>query len=67
MFLGIPVCISIVLTIPSALAVAYFLIFQTFILRLEYILCALLLTLHATELFFAFLFLITMCRPPSYD
>ncbi|XP_026471488.1 transmembrane protein 216-like [Ctenocephalides felis] len=61
------VCISIFLTIPSAIGVSYFLIFQSFILRLEYILCSLMLALQGAELFFAIMYVFTMCQPPSYD
>uniref|UniRef100_U5EQ71 Putative conserved plasma membrane protein n=1 Tax=Corethrella appendiculata TaxID=1370023 RepID=U5EQ71_9DIPT len=64
---GWQVIVSVFLTIPTALAVAYLLLYQTHILRLEYILCALMLALQLTEIMFAILFVFTLCRPPSYD
>lgn len=54
-----PVLISIVLTVPSVLGVVYFLIWQTYVLRLEMILCIIQLSLHGLELIFAFLSLCT--------
>ncbi|XP_055699695.1 uncharacterized protein LOC129799643 [Phlebotomus papatasi] len=64
---GWRVICSVFLTFPSAGAVTYLLYFQTYTLGLEYILCALLLALQITELFYALLFVLTMCRPPNYN
>ncbi|KAJ0170786.1 hypothetical protein K1T71_013558 [Dendrolimus kikuchii] len=63
----IPVFFSVVLTIPSAVGVCYFLIYQTYILRLEYIWCAVMLMFHALELTFAILFVLTVCKNQQYD
>ncbi|CAG9794756.1 unnamed protein product [Diatraea saccharalis] len=63
----IPVFFSVVLTIPSAVGVCYFLIYQTYILRLEYIWCAVMLMFHALELAFAILFIFTVCKNQQFD
>ena len=66
-FVGWQVILSVFLTIPCGMGVGYLLFYQLHRLRLEYILCALMLSLQAAELFFAILFVFTLCRPPSYD
>ncbi|XP_037925250.1 transmembrane protein 216-like [Hermetia illucens] len=63
---GWQVLTSVVLSLPCACGVGYFLIFQTYILRLEYILCALMLALHTTEIVFSVMFICTLCRPVTY-
>ncbi|XP_072934575.1 transmembrane protein 216-like [Epargyreus clarus] len=63
----IPVLISVLLTIPSGVAVCYFLICQTYILRLEYIWCLVMLLFHALELAFALLYIFTVCQSQKYD
>lgn len=57
---------SVLLTIPSAAAVSYLLFIQTHRLRLETILCGLMLALQFSEMIVALLFFVTMCRPKSY-
>jgi len=64
---GYQVWLSVILTVPNTLGVIYLLFFQTFVLKLEYILCALMLLLQLTELVFAVLFLFTLCKQPTYD
>ncbi|XP_022121029.1 transmembrane protein 216-like [Pieris rapae] len=63
----VPVFFSVILTIPSAVGVCYFLIYQTYILRLEYIWCAVMLIFHALELAFAILFIFTVCKNHQYE
>ncbi|KAJ8709740.1 hypothetical protein PYW07_010127 [Mythimna separata] len=63
----VPVFFSVMLTIPSAIGVCYFLIYQTYILRLEYIWCAVMLMFHALELAFAILFIVTVCKHQQYE
>ncbi|CAD0205490.1 unnamed protein product [Chrysodeixis includens] len=63
----VPVFFSVILTIPSAVGVCYFLIYQTYILRLEYIWCAVMLMFHALELAFAILFIFTVCKHQQYE
>ncbi|XP_013185038.1 transmembrane protein 216 [Amyelois transitella] len=63
----IPVFFSVLLTIPSAVGVCYFLIYQTYILRLEYIWCAVMLMFHGLELAFAILFIFTVCKNQQYE
>ncbi|XP_068625630.1 transmembrane protein 216-like [Battus philenor] len=63
----VPVFFSVILTIPSAVGVCYFLIYQTYILRLEYIWCAVMLMFHALELTFAILFILTVCKSHQYE
>lgn len=64
---GWQVILSVFLTIPCAMGVSYLLFYQLHRLRLEYILCALMLSLQAAEILFAILFVFTLCRPTSYD
>lgn len=66
LFFSSQVFISVILLFPCGGGVFYFLALQTHKLKLEIILCALMFLLHLTELFFAFMFLFTMCRPPTY-
>ncbi|KAI8427456.1 hypothetical protein MSG28_001992 [Choristoneura fumiferana] len=47
--------------------VCYFLIYQTYIIRLEYIWCAVMLMFHALEMTFAILFIFTVCKNQQYD
>ncbi|XP_013185161.1 transmembrane protein 80 [Amyelois transitella] len=61
-----PVLISVVLTIPSILGVLYLLIWQVVVLRIEYIWCTLMLAIQSLELVFASMFVVTMCKGPSY-
>lgn len=49
------------------MGVIYLLFLQTHVLKLEYILCALMLLLQMTELVFAILFLFSLCKQPTYD
>ncbi|CAG9118794.1 unnamed protein product [Plutella xylostella] len=63
----IPVFFSVLLTIPSAVGVCYFLIYQTYILRLEYIWCAVMLIFHGLEIIFAVFFMLTVCKNHQYS
>ncbi|KAG6449056.1 transmembrane protein 216 [Manduca sexta] len=63
----VPVFFSILLTIPSTVGVIYFIIYQTYILRLEYIWCVVMLLFHGLELTFALLFIFTVCKNQQYD
>ncbi|CAG9569210.1 unnamed protein product [Danaus chrysippus] len=63
----IPVMFSVLLTVPSIVGVLYLLIWQVVVLRIEYIWCTLMLTLQLLEFMFASIFIVTMCRGPSYD
>ncbi|XP_026498768.1 transmembrane protein 216-like [Vanessa tameamea] len=63
----VPVFFSVLLTIPCAVGVCYFLIYQTYILRLEYIWCAVMLMFHALELTFAILFIFTVCKDQQFE
>lgn len=47
---GYQVWLSVILIIPVAFGVIYLLFLQEYVLKLEYILCALMLLLHMTEL-----------------
>lgn len=64
---GWQVICSVVLTIPCAMGVVFLLFQQSWILKLEYILCALMLLLQITELVFAVLFVFSLCKQPTYD
>ncbi|KAG6451202.1 hypothetical protein O3G_MSEX007025, partial [Manduca sexta] len=63
----IPVMFSVLLTVPSIMGVLYLLVFQVVVLRIEYIWCTLMLCLQTLEFVFASMFIVTMCREPSYD
>ncbi|GLV44045.1 uncharacterized protein CBL_12659 [Carabus blaptoides fortunei] len=63
---NIPVIFSILLTIPSAIGVLYCLLWQTYVLRLEWILCTIELGLQAAELIFAIVSLLPFYKSTSY-
>ncbi|XP_047526111.1 transmembrane protein 80-like [Pieris napi] len=63
----VPVMFSVLLTVPSIIGVLYLLIWQVVVLRIEYIWCTLMLSLQSLEFIFASMFIVTMCRGPSYD
>ncbi|XP_049880906.1 uncharacterized protein LOC126377239 [Pectinophora gossypiella] len=63
----IPVMFSVLLTIPSIIGVLYLLIWQVVVLRIEYIWCTLMLCIQLLEFVFAVMFVVTMCKGPSYD
>lgn len=64
---GWQVILSVFITIPCAAGVIFLIWKQTHVLKLEYILCALMLLLQLTELVFATLFLFSLCKQPTYD
>lgn len=57
-----PVITSIGLMVPCVLGVLYLLLWQTYVLRLEIILCGIELVLQGLELCFAILCLFKFCR-----
>ncbi|XP_026754262.2 uncharacterized protein LOC113514384 isoform X1 [Galleria mellonella] len=63
----VPVMFSVLLTVPSIVGVLYLLIWQVVVLRIEYIWCTLMLALQTLEFIFASMFVVTMCKGPSYD
>lgn len=65
--IGWPVIMSLVLIAPCFLGVLYVLILQTYKLRLEYVLCTLQLGLYLAEIWYAILFIRSLCRPVTYD
>jgi transmembrane protein 216 len=64
---GWQVILSVFITIPCAAGVIFLVWKQSDVLKLEYILCALMLLLQITELFFATLFLFSLCKQPTYE
>lgn len=60
---GLPFLLGIILMVPSALATLYFLLWQTYVLRLEIILCSIQLVLLVSELVISVMCLIAMYRP----
>lgn len=60
------VFLSVLLTVPSVCGVFYFMLHQTYVLKLEYIMFSLLVTLQAAETTFALAFLLTLCQPTDY-
>uniref|UniRef100_A0A2A4JGN0 Transmembrane protein 216 n=1 Tax=Heliothis virescens TaxID=7102 RepID=A0A2A4JGN0_HELVI len=63
----LPVIFSVLLTVPSIMGVLYLLIFQVVVLRIEYIWCTLMLCIQTLEFIFASMFIVSLCRGPSYD
>lgn len=59
--------LSVFLTAPCFLGVSYLLLLQTYRLRLEYCLCTLQIALYLTEVWYAIVFVFSMCRPVTYD
>ncbi|XP_057321984.1 transmembrane protein 216-like [Microplitis mediator] len=64
---GVPILCGIILTIPSALTTLYFLVWQSYVLRLEMILCSIQLVLLTSELVISVLCLIAIFRPPLFE
>uniref|UniRef100_A0A1A9UYG8 Transmembrane protein 216 n=2 Tax=Glossina TaxID=44049 RepID=A0A1A9UYG8_GLOAU len=64
---GWPVILSVFLTAPCFLGVSYLLVLQAYKLRLEYVLCTLQLGLYLAEVWYAILFVFSLCRPVTYD
>lgn len=64
---GWQVILSVFLTIPCAAGVIFLLLGQQHNLRLEIILCGLMVLLQFVELVFATLFLFSLCKQPTYD
>ncbi|NWU58960.1 TM216 protein, partial [Dromas ardeola] len=58
----VPLSISLALTIPAAVMAAYYLLLQTYALRLEAILSAILLLFYAVELLLGVLALVSFSR-----
>lgn len=63
---GIVVLVSVALTIPSMCGVLYFLLWQTYVLRLEVVLCAIQLTLQGLEVITALLCLAKFYKSGTY-
>ncbi|EDW80969.1 uncharacterized protein Dwil_GK11811 [Drosophila willistoni] len=59
--------LSVFLTAPCFLGVSYLLLLQTYRLRLEYCLCTLQIALYLTEVWYAIVFVFSLCRPVTYD
>ncbi|NXS67554.1 TM216 protein, partial [Pandion haliaetus] len=58
----VPLSISLALTVPAAVMAAYYLLLQTYALRLEAILNAILLLFYAAELLLGVLALVSFSR-----
>uniref|UniRef100_A0A8B9Z3C4 Transmembrane protein 216 n=1 Tax=Buteo japonicus TaxID=224669 RepID=A0A8B9Z3C4_9AVES len=58
----VPLSISLALTVPAAVMAAYYLLLQTYALRLEAILNAILLLFYAVELLLGVLTLVSFSR-----
>ncbi|XP_055382836.1 transmembrane protein 216-like isoform X1 [Condylostylus longicornis] len=63
---GWQVICSVILTFPCTAGVVYFLFFQAHILKLELILCSLMLGMQISEILAAIGCIIGLCRPESY-
>lgn len=61
-----PILIALLLTIPSAVGIVYFIFWQSTVLRFEYIICAIQLTLQGAEIIFGVLCLLPFCKTPEY-
>ncbi|KAG5882504.1 hypothetical protein JTB14_008477 [Gonioctena quinquepunctata] len=60
------VILGILLTIPSVLGVVYLMIWQSEILRFEYIICAMQLGFCTAEIVTGILCLFSCCKTPDY-
>lgn len=58
----VPLAVSLALTVPAAVMAAYYLLLQTYTLRLEAILSAILLLFYAAELLLGVLALLSFSR-----
>ncbi|KAJ8918979.1 hypothetical protein NQ315_016883 [Exocentrus adspersus] len=61
-----PVVLAILLTIPSVLGVVYLMIWQSEVLRFEYIICTIQLGLCVLEIITGILCLFPCCKAPEY-
>lgn len=61
-----PVMISLILTIPCSIGVLYFLLWQTYVLRLEVVLCGIQLTFLSFEIIFATVCIVSFYRSRIY-
>ncbi|CAM1327365.1 Uncharacterised protein g9486 [Pycnogonum litorale] len=61
-----PVVLSILLSVPSFVCVLYFLLWQTYVLRIEAILSGILLVLQGLQFIFAVFSVITFARMAPY-
>ncbi|XP_055382838.1 uncharacterized protein LOC129612991 [Condylostylus longicornis] len=61
------VILSCILILPSIAEVIFLLFFQTYTLKLEYVLSSLMLALLFVEVWFCIMFIFTTCRPVTYD
>ncbi|KAJ8956520.1 hypothetical protein NQ318_019239 [Aromia moschata] len=61
-----PVILAILLTIPSVLGVVYLMIWQSEVLRFEYIICTIQLGLCVLEIITGILCLFPCCKTPEY-
>lgn len=61
-----PVMVSLILTIPSSIGVLYFLLWQTYVIRLEVVLCGIQLTLLSLEIIFATVCIVSFYRNRIY-
>ncbi|KAE8628295.1 hypothetical protein XENTR_v10007441 [Xenopus tropicalis] len=62
----LPLVVSLGLTIPAGLLAVYFLLLQTYALRLETVLNCILLLFYGLEAILSCTALITLCREPTY-
>lgn len=65
-FIAWPVVVAILLTIPSAIGILYLMIWQSWVLRFEYIICCIQLALQSTEVVFGVLSLMPICKTSPY-
>nr|CAH7761201.1 unnamed protein product [Callosobruchus chinensis] len=61
-----PVIVALLLTVPSLLGVVYLMVWQSEILRFEYIICALQLGFCTAEIVTGVLCLFSCCQSPEY-
>ncbi|XP_053305651.1 transmembrane protein 216 [Spea bombifrons] len=62
----LPLVVSVGLTVPAGMMALYFLLLQTYALRLETVLSCILLVFYGLEVILSVTALITFCRDPSY-
>ncbi|XP_067613819.1 transmembrane protein 216 [Eurosta solidaginis] len=62
-----PVIFSVLLIVPCFFGIAYILLLQEYKLRLEYVLCTLMIGLYLAEIWYAILVVVSLCRPVPYE
>lgn len=66
LLLGWQAIASIILTLPSLAVIVYLYYYESYTLKIEVIMSALMIALQGAEFIFACIFICTLCRPVTY-